>query len=272
MRQNPFVLFLLIVSLYMCTSAWAEESARAAAYRQDPGYFRGVIRTPPPLPQVDERYWRRPAETPRTGEGGSLLHNPLAYAPPTVPRTGEARVARVAYTPRSYTRPGGEFGEWLKGLEMASPGILSGDCAKLLGITVKGGDLAIAKQIYLAYGAIIEREAEAHGISCFVVIALIAAESGGNPHARSPTNAQGLMQVVPGTQRIVGMTNPWDPADNIHGGVKYLADYCGLRGKLFLPESIGKYHDGPATLNFSSAAQAHISKVTRIFDKIFRRQ
>lgn len=55
-----------------------------------------------------------------------------------------------------------------------------------------------------------------------LVTAIIRQESGFRPCAVSSKNAQGLMQLIPETQRRFGVRNPCDPVDNIRGGVAYL--------------------------------------------------
>ncbi len=55
-----------------------------------------------------------------------------------------------------------------------------------------------------------------------LVIAVIEAESGFDPRARSSKGALGLMQLMPRTARRFGVKDPWDPLQNLHGGMAYL--------------------------------------------------
>jgi soluble lytic murein transglycosylase-like protein len=74
-----------------------------------------------------------------------------------------------------------------------------------------------------AFDAEIRAAAAEFGVDAAVVRAVIHAESAFNPNALSRVGAQGLMQLMPATARRFGVGNPFDAAQNIRGGVEYLA-------------------------------------------------
>lgn len=61
-----------------------------------------------------------------------------------------------------------------------------------------------------------------YGIDPELVMAVIRAESAFNIKAASNKNAQGLMQLIPETAARFGVTDSWDPVQNIKGGTAYL--------------------------------------------------
>jgi soluble lytic murein transglycosylase-like protein len=73
-----------------------------------------------------------------------------------------------------------------------------------------------------AFEPLIAEYAEEHDVRPDLVRAVIQAESAFNPHARSNKGAMGLMQLMPATAQELGVTDPYDPAQNIRGGVTYL--------------------------------------------------
>ncbi|GGE55769.1 lytic transglycosylase [Streptosporangium jomthongense] len=73
------------------------------------------------------------------------------------------------------------------------------------------------------YETEIKAAAQEHDVDPALVRAVIHAESAFNEKALSPVGAQGLMQLMPGTALEVGVKNAMVAADNIRGGVTYLA-------------------------------------------------
>ncbi len=68
----------------------------------------------------------------------------------------------------------------------------------------------------------VEKIAKKHDIDPHLVMAVIAVESGFNVNARSPKNAQGLMQLIPETAQRFNVKNTLDAEENIKGGIAYL--------------------------------------------------
>ncbi len=69
---------------------------------------------------------------------------------------------------------------------------------------------------------LIETHAVAQRVRPELVRAVIQVESAFNPYARSHKGAMGLMQLMPATARELGVSNPYNAAENIRGGVTYL--------------------------------------------------
>ena len=86
-----------------------------------------------------------------------------------------------------------------------------------------GVDFASVRLNTEAYRDEIAAAAARHGVDEAIVRAIIHAESAFNPNALSRVGAQGLMQLMPATAQRFGVGNPFDPAQNIRGGVKYLS-------------------------------------------------
>jgi hypothetical protein len=94
---------------------------------------------------------------------------------------------------------------------------------------------------------IIEGESRQRGLDPFLIESVIRVESGFQPEAVSPVGAQGLMQLMPDTARLVGVENPFDPQQNVAGGSQYLSwQVQDFGGDLSL--ALAAYNAGPAAV------------------------
>jgi soluble lytic murein transglycosylase-like protein len=109
---------------------------------------------------------------------------------------------------------------------------------------------AVTKSLYAAsignnsYDHLILRHSETHGIDPSLVKAVVRAESNFNPYAVSQKGAQGLMQLMPDTAKLMRVGNAFDPDENIRGGTRYLR-YLGDTFQGDLELVLAAYNAGP---------------------------
>jgi len=95
--------------------------------------------------------------------------------------------------------------------------------------------------------AVIAAAAKEHGVDPRLVAAVASRESAWNPNAVSRTGACGLMQLMPDTARFLGITNIFDPHDNVFAGVRYLRTLLDtFHGDLDL--TLAAYNAGPGAV------------------------
>lgn len=141
-----------------------------------------------------------------TLRGGTVLKAQKIASIPRPPRVAQSAAANASAMPVITQKVRNEF------LDTVTPqSVLS---------------LEIAKEkffrTHVPYGAIIYREAKKNGLAPELVAAIVQTESDFRVRLVSNKSAQGLMQIVPETARLLGVEDPFDPEQNIVAGTRYL--------------------------------------------------
>ena len=95
------------------------------------------------------------------------------------------------------------------------------------------------------FADIVDDAARRHGVDVDLVHAVIAVESGYRATALSPAGAQGLMQLMPVTQRDLGVSDAFDPRQNVDAGVAYLRRLTDEFGTVL---ALAAYNAGPGAV------------------------
>ncbi len=91
------------------------------------------------------------------------------------------------------------------------------------------------------------QKCQQYGVDPRLVVSLIAQESHFNPRAVSAVGARGLGQLMPGTAALMGITNPFDIAQNVAGTVRYLAQQLAKFGG-DITRALAAYNAGPGNV------------------------
>jgi len=131
------------------------------------------------------------------------------------------------------------------------------------------------KLLDVPFANIISESARAHGVAPELVASVIAVESNFNPNAVSWRSARGLMQLMPETAARFGVTQVFDPRQNIEAGTKYLKELL-LRYHDDLALTLAAYNAGPDRVGQYRSVppyretRDYVRRVTEKFQKTYR--
>lgn len=102
-----------------------------------------------------------------------------------------------------------------------------------------------------SYVSQVQALAPNYGVPPSLAVAVMNAESSGNPNAVSPAGAQGLFQIMPANDASLGVTNPFDATQNITAGLSLLQQYYNQFGNW--TQALEAYNEGPGALAANGA-------------------
>ena len=126
------------------------------------------------------------------------------------------------------------------------------------------------KTSYRELQNVIDECAEKYNIDNELIRAMIQVESGWNTEAVSNKGAQGLMQLMPRTAAMLGVNDPFDPVQNIEGGVRYISDLTDkYRGDI--EKALAAYNAGPTRVdsgNIPDVSKRYVKNIMAIYRKL----
>ena len=132
--------------------------------------------------------------------------------PPAIIKTAPTTVLKTQGAPTKTAAP--------KSTAAGAPSLASATPIVFPSAAPNTGDVATTGNP--KYDELIASSAARNGVDPHLIVAVMRQESGFNPRARSYKGASGLMQLMPATAQRFGVTNIYDPAQNIEGGARYL--------------------------------------------------
>ena len=116
---------------------------------------------------------------------------------------------------------------------------------------------------------LIKTIANKYNVPYNIADSVVYAESGYNPRARSKVGALGLMQLMPGTAKELRVVDPFDPEQNLEGGIKYLAQM--YKAFKVWPLALAAYNAGPGRVQRAGNKIPNIKETLDYVNKIMNR-
>jgi soluble lytic murein transglycosylase-like protein len=128
-----------------------------------------------------------------------------------------------------------------------------------------------------AYDSLIEEAAQIYGVDDDLIRSIMQTESAFDPFAVSRAGALGLMQLMPAIAREFGVTNPFDPRQNIMAGTRLLRELLdSYRGNVKL--AVASYNAGPTAVRRYGRVppyretQNYVKRVTGLYERAQREE
>jgi soluble lytic murein transglycosylase-like protein len=117
-------------------------------------------------------------------------------------------------------------------------------------------------------GPLADQAERRHGLPKGLMRAIVQVESGGRPHRISFAGAMGPAQLMPGTAKLLGVKDPFDPEEAVDAGARYLAQQLQrMGGRVDL--AVAAYNAGPGAVQGrvprNGETELYVAKVLRRF-------
>ncbi|PKM45230.1 MAG: lytic transglycosylase [Gammaproteobacteria bacterium HGW-Gammaproteobacteria-1] len=141
-----------------------------------------------------------------------------------------------------------------------------------IGCELSASDWARVPLNHNDYHAQIRSVAAQHGLEAALVRAVVHAESNFNHKAVSRAGAQGLMQLMPKTQRTLGVRDPYDIGENLNGGTRLLKELL-VRYRHNVKLAVAAYNAGPDAVDRHQGippypeTRNYVRRVTQLYSR-----
>lgn len=133
------------------------------------------------------------------------------------------------------------------------------------GVSSVGAPTASSRVAGVPFADLFNAAGAQHGVDPVLLAAMARTESSFDPAAVSPAGAQGLMQLMPGTAKGLGVTDPFDPVQSVQGAAQLMRDLLDRFGRV--DHALAGYNAGPgAVLRYDgippyAETQGYVSKI-----------